>query len=217
VGSLIFVLVVLVGGFIGYSATELPGAREVRVLFSPVVRLVRKEAAQQLPKLQEKTRQALDKAVDILAKEGEKAKAACPPGTERVVPPPLREQQAHAGSGEQRPSEAVCVDRHLVSEVDYHRCAVCEQPEPRGKRVKSRRKGRSEFCIDGKTPSSSPIRCVSWKQANIYCAARAARLPTEGELRAVGPTVILNPLEWTSAPPQAGHEKRAAFRCVHDQ
>ena len=67
--------IVLVGGFIGYSTTDLPGANEVRKFFSPVVRLVRKEAAQQLPKLREKTRQAVDKAVDILADDAEPAKA----------------------------------------------------------------------------------------------------------------------------------------------
>jgi hypothetical protein len=217
VGSLIFVLVVLLGGFIGYSTTDLPGAKEVRAFFSPAVRLVRNEAAEQLPKLREKTRQAVDKAVDILADEGDPAKATrpCPPGTRRVAPPPLRQPTAHLGSGEQRPSESVCVDEHLVSEVDYHGCAVCEQPELRGRRGKKPPKADSGFCSNGRTPSRNPIRCVSWQQANIYCAAQAANLPTEDELRAVAPAVIADPHEWTSARPEAGPEKRAPFRCVH--
>ena len=216
VGSLIFILVVLVAGFIGYSTTELPGAREVRGFFSPVVRLVRKEAAQRLPKLREKTRQAVDKAADILVKEDGQAKIAppCPPGTHKVAPPPVREQDANTASGEQPASEPVCVDEHLVSEVDYHECVVCEQPRPRGKRTKKRLKGHSGFCIDGKTPTSNPVRCVSWQQANIYCAAQGARLPTEDELSAVAPLLVLGPLEWTSVRPDAGHEKRAPFRCA---
>jgi serine/threonine protein kinase len=217
VGSLIFVLVVLVGGLVSYSTTELPGAKAVRGFFSPVVRLVRKEAAQRLPKLREKTREAVDKAADILVKEDDQAKVVppCPPGTHKVTPPPVREQDAITGSGEQRASEPVCVDEHLVSEVDYHACVVCEQPGPRGKHAKKRPKGHYGFCIDGKTPTSNPVRCVSWQQANIYCAAQAARLPTEDELSAVAPMGMLAPLEWTSARPDAGHEKRAPFRCVH--
>jgi hypothetical protein len=211
VGSLIFVLVVLLGGFIGYSTTDLPGAKEVRAFFSPAVRLIRNEAAEQLPKLREKTRQAVDKAADILADDGDPAPAVrpCPPGTRRVAPPPL------TGSGEQRPSESVCVDEHLVSEIDYHGCAVCDQPKPRVRRGKKPPKAGSGFCSDGRAPSRNPIRCVSWQQANIYCAAQAANLPTLDELRAVAPGVIADPLEWTAARPEVGQERRAPFRCVH--
>ena len=218
-GSLVFFLLVLVGGLIGYSTTELPGARAVREFFSPAVRLVRKETAQQLPKLREKTRQAVDKAVDILANEGGQAQASppCPPGTRRMTAPPARGQDPKTDSGKRRSSEPVCVDESLVSELDYHGCAVCEQPGPRGKRAKKGPKEHIGFCIDGKTPTRRPIRCVSWKQADIYCAAQAARLPTEDELRAVAPTASLAPLEWTAARPDPGHEKRASFRCAHDQ
>jgi eukaryotic-like serine/threonine-protein kinase len=210
VGSLIFVLVVLLGGFIGYATTDLPGAKEVREFFSPAVRLVRNEAAEQLPKLREKTRQAVDKAADILADDGD----TCPPGTRRVAPPPLPEPKARPGSDEPRPSESVCVDENLVNEVDYHGCAICEQPELRGRRGKQSPKGGSGFCSDGRAPSRNPIRCVTWQQANIYCAAQAANLPTLAELRAVAPAA--DSLEWTAARPEAGPEKRA-FRCVHAQ
>jgi serine/threonine protein kinase len=216
VGSLLFVLVVLVGGFIGYSTTELPGAKEVRGFFSPVVRLVRKEAAKRLPKLREKTREAVDKAADMLVQEDGQAKKVppCPAGTHKVPLPPAREQDGSPGSGGQPPSEPVCVDEHLVSEVDYHDCVVCEQPRPRGKRTRKRPKEHSGFCIDGKAPTSDPVRCVSWQQANIYCAAQGARLPTQDELSAVASTVMLVSLEWTSARPDAGHAKRAPFRCA---
>ena len=208
---MLFILVVLVGGFVGYSTTDIKGAKEVRAFFSPVVRLVRKEAAQQLPKLREKTRQVMDNAAGILAE----AAPACPPGTRLVTSVRAHEPEAHSGSGEHGLSERVCVDEHLVSEIDYDGCAVCAQPSR--SRAKGKTRGHSEYCIDGKAPTTDPIRCVTWKQANVYCAARAARLPTEGELRPLTPTLILAPMEWTSATPRADRDKSGLFRCAHDQ
>jgi serine/threonine protein kinase len=220
-GSLIFMLVVLVGGFVAYSMTDLRGAREVRAFFSPVARLVRKEVAQQLPKLREKTREVMDNAADILAGTA----PACPPGTRLVTSVPPHAPEAHSGSGEHGPNERVCVEEHLVSEIDYSKCAVCEQPKgsrPKSAQAKSaqaKRKIRrhAEFCIDGKTPRTDPIRCATWKQADIYCAALAARLPTEDELHALPPTLVLSPMEWTSVTPEADRENRGRFRCAHDQ
>jgi serine/threonine protein kinase len=216
VGSWIFILVLLVGAFVGYSMTDIRGAREVRAFFGPVVRLVRKEAAQQLPKLREKTRQIMDNAAGMLAGTA----PACPPGTRLGTSVPAHAPEAHSGSGEHGPTERVCVDEHLVSEIDYNKCAVCEQPNSsRAKSAQAKRKTRrhSEFCIDGKTPTTDPIRCATWKQADIYCAALAARLPTEKELHALPPTLIRAPMEWTSAAPDADRENRGPFRCARDQ
>ena len=215
VGSWIFILVVLVGAFVGYSTTDIRGAREVRAFFSPVVRLVRKEAAQQLPKLREKTRQIMDNAAGMLAG----AAPACPSGTRLGTSVPAHAPEVHSGAGEHGPTERVCVDEHLVSEIDYNKCAVCEQPNSSRAERKTKRKTRrhAEFCIDGKTPTTGPIRCATWKQADIYCAALAARLPTEEELHALPPTLIQAPMEWTSATPEADRENRGPFRCAHDQ
>jgi hypothetical protein len=212
---LIFILVLLAGAFVAYSTTDIKGAKEVRAFFSPVVRLVRKEVAQQLPKLRKKTRQVMDNAAGILAG----AEPACPAGTRLVTSVPTHAPEAHAGSGEHGPTERVCVDEHLVSEIDYNRCAVCEQPNSSRAERKTKRKTRrhSEFCIDGKAPTTDPIRCATWKQADIYCAAVAASLPTEKELHALPPTLIRAPMEWTSATPEADREDRAPFRCAHDQ
>ena len=217
VGSFIFIFVVLAFGFVGYSSTELPGASDVRGFFSPLARLVRKEAAQQIPKLREKTRQAVGNAVDFLAREGSQARAAleCPSGTRRVTSLPVHQKDSIAGSGEHGQTEAACVDEHLVSESDFRRCVVCEQPGRRKSRAKTR--GRSGFCINGEAPTTDPIRCVTWKQAYVYCAARAARLPTEDELRAVSTTASLTPMEWTAATPEANREKWGRFRCACDQ
>jgi hypothetical protein len=219
VGSSLFILVVLVGGLVGYSTTDIRGASEVRKFFSPVVRLVRKEAAQQLPKLRQKTRQVVDNAADILAREGGQAGAVpeCPPGTRRVTSLPVHKQDASTGFGEHGPIEPICVDEHLVSEKDYRGCAVCEQPRLDRSRGKRKPRAHAEFCVDGKTPTTGPIRCVTWKQAEIYCAAQAARLPAPDELRALAPTLILAPMEWTSATPRVDREKRGPFRCAHGQ
>jgi serine/threonine protein kinase len=213
--SLIVILVLLVGGFVGYSMTDLRGAREVRELFSPVVRLVRKEVAQQLPTLREKTRQVMDNAAGMLAG----AEPACPPGTQLGISVPAHAAEAHAGSGEHGPNERVCVDEHLVSEMDYNKCAVCEQPKSARAEKKTKRKTRrhAAFCIDGKTPTTEPIRCATWKQAEIYCAALAARLPTEEELHALPPTLVRAAMEWMSATSEADRENRGPFRCAHDQ
>jgi hypothetical protein len=211
VGSLIFILVLLVGAFVGYSTTDIRGASEVRAFFSPVVRLVRREVAQQLPTLREKTRQVMDNAAGMLAG----AEPACPPGTRLVTSGPAHAPEAHSGSGEHGPNERVCVDEHLVRETDYSKCAVCEQPNSLRAKRKTRR--HAEFCIDGKAPTTDPIRCATWKQAEIYCAALAARLPTEEELHALPPTLIRASTEWTSATPEADRENRGLFRCAHDQ
>jgi serine/threonine protein kinase len=216
VGSWIFILVLLVGAFVAYSMTDIRGAKEVRAFFSPVFRLVRKQVAQQLPKLQEKTRQVMDNAVGMLTG----AAPACPPGTRLATSVPAHAPEAHTGAGEHGPTERICVDEHLVSELDYNRCVVCEQPKSaRVKSARAKRKPRrhTEFCIDGKTPTTEPIRCATWKQAEIYCAALAARLPTEAELHALPPTLTRTPMEWTSAAPEADRENRGTFRCAHDQ
>jgi hypothetical protein len=181
---LIFILVLLVGAFVGYSMTDIRGAREVRAFFSPVVRLVRKEVAQQLPKLREKTRQVMDNAADMLAG----AEPACPPGTRLVTSVPAHAPEAHSGSGEHGPTERVCVDEHLVSEMDYSKCAVCEQPkgsraeekdkekDPKALRILHRRQGsddRSDSMCDLEA-SGHLLRSPGSQAPHRRGAARAA-------------------------------------------
>jgi hypothetical protein len=209
--SFIFILLVLAGALVAFSTTELPGAKEVRAFCAPVLRLVRNEAAQQLPKLREKTRQAVDNAVDMLAGAGVPAQAECPLGTRRIASASAHAQEGAGASGEHA-AEPVCVDESLVSESEYDGCAVCERP--RSPRARRKTDGQSQFCIDGKAPTIEPIRCVTWKQADIYCASRAARLPSEDELRAMSPTAPPAPGEWTHVKPSTGPEKGRAFRCA---
>ena len=71
-------------------------------------------------------------------------------------------------------------------------------------------RAHSEFCADGKTPTAAPIQCITWKQADAYCQSRAARLPTEDELRAAtDPMAAPAPMEWTQAAPKPGRERLA--------
>lgn len=212
VGSFIFMLLVLAGGVVAFSTTDLRGAREVREMFAPVLRLVRNEAAQQLPKLREKTRQAVDNAVDMLAGSGDRPEPACPPSTRRIASAPPHPQEGIAGPAGSGAHESVCVDESLVSETEYDGCAVCERP--RSPRARRKAGDQSHFCIDGKMPTTDPIRCATWKQADIYCASRAARLPTKDELAAMTPSAPPEPGEWTQAKPVAGDDKGRAFRCV---
>jgi hypothetical protein len=208
-------LVVLAGALVVFSTTELTGAREVRGLISAAVHLVRKEAVQHIPELREKTRQAVNNAAGILGGTGGKAgtTAECPPGTRRVTSFPVHGRDETAGSGEHGPTGPVCVDEHLVSEDDYAGCVSCERPGPSSPRAKGKTRGHSEFCLKDRSPTSNPIRCVTWKQADAYCQAHTGRLPTEDELRAVTPAAT-KATEWTQATPRAGRERWGSFRCV---
>jgi hypothetical protein len=211
VGPFIFLLILLMGAVVVFSTTDFKGAKEVRTFFAPVVHLVRKEVAQQLPTLREKTQQVMDNAADLLAGET----PACPSGTRPGPSVPAHAPEAHRGVGEHGPNERVCIDEQLVSQMDHSRCAVCEQPA--GPRAKKKTRRPAEFCLDGKAPTTEPMRCATWKQANIYCAALAARLPTQAELRALPPTLTREPTEWTSDTPETEREKRGPFRCAHYQ
>jgi eukaryotic-like serine/threonine-protein kinase len=207
IGSFIFILLVVSGAVVAFSTTDLRGAKQVRDAYAPLLRLVKKEAAQQLPRLREKTRQAVDDAVDMLAGPAPTV-AECPIGTRRVATP-VHEPIGTAGGAPAK--ESVCVDNNLVAESDYDACPTCERPgSSRGKR---RTGGHSGFCVDGKNPTTEPIRCVTWKQADIYCATRAARLPTEDELFAISPAA-LGPAEWTQPAPEASEGKWRPFRCA---
>jgi serine/threonine protein kinase len=219
-GMVLLMLLVLAGGTVVFSATELQGARETRALISSVVDAARKAAARWLPSLRESAQQAIDRAVASLPSVGGQAGTSpeCPPGTRRVVSLPANDQNTATGHGEpgqDSSTKAVCVDERPVSEVDYAACATCDQPRLGGSKVKMRTKAHSEFCVTGKNATAAPIQCIVWKQADAYCQSRAERLPSEDELRAVNDlTAAPAPMEWTHAAPKAGREGVSPFRCV---
>jgi serine/threonine protein kinase len=215
-GVTLIMLIALAGGVVAFSATELRGAKETRTLISSVVYAVRKAAAQWLPGLREGAQQVIDRAVASLPSVGGQAVAPpeCPPGTRRVVSLPTNDQNTSPGA-ENSSTKAACVDERPVSEVDYAACAACEQPRLGSSKVKMRTRAHSEFCVTGENATAAPIQCITWKQADAYCQSRAARLPTEAELRAAtDPTAAEAPIEWTQAAPKPGRERLGQFRCV---
>ena len=211
-------LIVLAGGTVAFSATELTGAKETRALISSVVHAVREEAAQWLPGLRDRAQQAISRAVASLPGVGDQPGTSpeCPPGTRRVLSPPADDQNTGTSHGEPASStKAVCVDEHPVSEVDYAACVACEQPGLPSAKVKMRTRAHSEFCATGNNATAAPIQCTTWKQAAAYCQNRPARLPTEDELRAATDRAADEaPKEWTQTPPKTGRERLSPFRCV---
>ena len=219
-GMALLMLIVLAGGTVVFSATELKGARETRAFISSVVDVVREKAAQWLPGLRKSAQQVIDRAVASLPSVGGQVGTSpeCPPGTRRVISLPANDQNAQDKPGEpaqDSASKTVCVDEHPVSEVDYAACAVCEQPRPPSSKVKMKTRAHSEFCATGKDPAATPIQCTTWKQAEAYCQSRAAKLPTEDELRAATEaTAAQAAMEWTQAAPKPGRERLGPFRCA---
>ena len=217
-GVALIMLIALAGGTFAFSATELKGARETRALLSSVVDAVKNAAVEWLPILHERAQQAISRAVASLPGVGGQAGTLpeCPPGTRRVVSLPANDQNTSQGEpAENSSTNAVCVDQHPVSEVDYAACAACEQPRLPISKAKTRTRVHSEFCITGENATVAPIQCISWKQADAYCQSRTARLPTEDELRAVSePTAAEAPMEWTQVAPKMGRERLGPFRCV---
>jgi hypothetical protein len=217
----LFTLIALAGGALAFSATEFKGARETRALISSVVHAVRKGAEEWLPGLREGAQQAIDRAVASLPNLGGQAAKLpeCPPGTRRVLSLPASDQSgvSQGEPAKDSPAKAVCVDEYLVSETDYAACAACERPRLPGSRMKAKTRAYPEFCVTGNNATGASIRCTTWKQADSYCQNRAARLPTEDELRdATDPEAAEAPVEWTQRPRQTGRERLGPFRCVSD-
>jgi serine/threonine protein kinase len=222
-GMALLMLLVLAGGTVAYSATELRGARETRAFISSVVDVVKEKAAQWLPGLRKSAQQVIDRAVASLPSVGGQAGTSpeCPPGTRRVISLPANDQNTGASRAEpaqDSSSKTVCVDERPVSEVDYAACATCERPRLPVAKAKMKTTAHSEFCLAGNNATTAPIQCITWKQADAYCQGRAARLPTEDELRAAtDATTVQAVMEWIRAPPKAGRERLAPFRCVSSE
>jgi hypothetical protein len=222
-GTTLMLIVLLAGATAIFSVTELKGAKETRAFISPVVQAVKKAARRWLPVLHKSAQEAINRAVASLPSVAGQAGTAseCPPGTRRVSLLPADDQSPKANQGrpgEDSSNKAVCVDEHPVSELDYAACATCDQPRLPIAKAKTKPTSHSEFCMTGRTATAAPIQCISWKQADVYCRIRAARLPSEDEVRAtIDPMATPAPTEWTQAAPKAGLQRSAQFRCVSDR
>jgi len=175
-GMALLMLIVLAGGTVVFSATELKGARETRAFISSVVDVVREKAAQWLPAAQERSTGHRSRRSNLPSVGGQAGTSPeCPPGTRRVISLPAKNQNAEASPGEaarDSASKTVCVDEHPVSEVDYAACAVCEQPRPPSSKS-DEDQSALRVLRHGKRPAATPIQCTTWTQAEP--TARAAQ------------------------------------------
>ncbi len=197
-GMTVIVLVVLVGGALAFSTTNYKGAKETRFFITSVVEASKKEASRWFPSLRPAPPPGAPTAPALpVVTEPVPAVPECPPGTQPVTPDP---------------NDGLCIDELLVRETEYAACATCEAPKlPPTRKGKSRDKRHSPFCLTGANPTPTTITCVSKNQAETYCKARGARLPSESEVRSLNPSG--DSLEWLQAA-KIGREKMAPFRCV---
>jgi hypothetical protein len=201
-GMTVIVLVVLVGGAIAFSTTKYKGARETRTFITSVVEASKKEASRVFPGLRPTPPPGTAPAARKLALVTNPVPATpeCPAGTRPVTPDP---------------KDGLCIDELPISETQYAACATCDPPKvPPPPKGKGGGKRHSEFCLAGKNPTPTAISCIGKAQAEAYCKSRGARLPSEGEMRALRPAPQELGFEWVQSG-KTTRDKLAPFRCVH--
>jgi hypothetical protein len=149
--------------------------------------------------------------------------AEAPPSTERSIPPPVdpppttevrRAGECPAGmawiqgarvrmnSGRQFDVAGFCIDRHEATVRDYTRCVAQRGCEPITRVDPVRTLGNvCNASLEGR--EDHPINCMTFDEAERYCAWRSARLPrsSEWELAAEGSPARSYP--WGEAIPDA--------------
>jgi eukaryotic-like serine/threonine-protein kinase len=232
-GILLVLLIVVGFGTVVYGSTDLPGAPEIRRVFAPMLQDARKlvrrltsdeptgapkpNAASAMP-----AGTAAPPTVSPTPKAPELGPHECPWHTWRLdlsaPKTPSRTSTAprrDAGA----PAAVRCMDVSEVSELYYAACSKCDQPKTTTSKARTRALKTSEYCTTGHTPTATPIRCVSWKQAAEFCRLRGAGLPTRDELNAVGLGETSKGAlpEWSTERPSGAPSQPRAFRCVQSR
>jgi len=129
---------------------------------------------------------------------------------------------AAAGPAHRVEVGAFCLDRHEVTVADYHRCS----DEGECKRAyRSSHWAVSEPPVEAKAYSAlcnedregvelHPINCVSWSQAQAFCAWRGARLPTEPEWERAARGGDGRTLPWGDGAPSGARLNACGSECL---
>ena len=178
-GVLLVILIVLAGGTVVYSATDLRGAEQTRTV---IVALAGSSKAKLLGWIGASGLSPSDATSSSSPSSAGPAEAsaapaqACPPGTRRIL------AESDAGS-----AASACIDEQPVGEVEYAACDACDKPRLAPKVWKRQRTQGgaplSKYCVGRAPPTSRVFECATADQAAGYCSERGARLPTLDELR----------------------------------
>ncbi len=121
-----------------------------------------------------------------------------------------------AASASPKGESSLCVDQAEVSVADYVACiarAQCTEPEAYDTKVEDNL--YRAFC-NFRHPEGRgrhPINCVSFDQARSYCAARAARLPTDIEWQWVASNGAQTLYPWGKAAPDGTRVNGCGTEC----
>jgi formylglycine-generating enzyme required for sulfatase activity/uncharacterized membrane protein YfcA len=156
------------------------------------------------------------------------APSPCPP-TMLVVPGGTFAMGSETTFPDEAPVHAVevqtyCLDRTEVTVAAYRRCVVEGHCTPPGKHAawpelfSSEELSWSAYCNENAVDREDhPINCVDWQQAESYCRARGARLPTEAEFEyAARGGDEQRTFPWGEAPPDETRLNACGAECARE-
>ena len=220
-GVLLVTLIVLAGGTLVFSATDLRGAVETRAVVLALARSTKQKLSQWWPP----SEGAADSVPVSATTPSDVAEAPprrdCPEGMHRVVLEPKGAGEAERdGSAETQTAlpAGTCIDERPVRESDYAACSSCEGPRLARGSAENQLASPSEYCLGKGLPTEDTLRCATARQAAVFCQSRGARLPMPEELESVSKLEEAKGDgalgEWTTAAAMAGNDERKAFRCA---
>jgi formylglycine-generating enzyme len=112
--------------------------------------------------------------------------ALCPKGTAYIAAGIYKNAKGKSAS-----VQALCIDLTETKTSDYKACKDCKPA------------GTGAYCNAGEQRGDDPINCVTYAQAEAYCAKHSKRLPTQEEWEWVARGgAAANNYPWGKAPPR---------------